>query len=279
MPRSFSAAAMGDVDIIGLGAWSERFVDWSALAQGFRTGTWQSEAVLQPARIAARERRRAPKQVKMAIEVMSQACDMAGLEPASVATVFSSAMGDMEITDYMCSALAVIPREISPTRFHNSVHNAPGGYWSIATGSHAPASAVSAYRYTAPMAFLEAAIQALEEDMPVLAVTQEMAAPVALRDTCPTDTDFAAAFLLAPTGRGATPVAAVRFALRREAASWPQMPHDLAGAYCDHPGAGLLPLLAAIAMPGAKRAPVRMTFPLSAGSSIELVLSTGAADG
>ncbi|MEX2497164.1 MAG: beta-ketoacyl synthase chain length factor [Woeseia sp.] len=270
---------MGNVAIIGLGAWSERFADWSALARGLRTGAWDRNAVLQPARIASRERRRAPKQVKMAIEVMSQACEMADLEPASVATVFSSAMGDMDITNYMCSALAMSPREISPTRFHNSVHNAPAGYWSIATGSHTPASAISAYRYTAPMSFLEAAIQAIEENVPVLVVTQETAAPVALKDTCPTDTDFSAAILLAPSDRSTTPVATVRFTLRSEAASWPHTPHDLANAYSDHPGAGLLPLLAAIAMPGAERVPVRLTFPVSAGSSIEVVLSTGAADG
>jgi lambda repressor-like predicted transcriptional regulator len=150
----------------------------------------------------------------MAIEVMSQACAMAGREPDTVATVFSSAMGDMQITDYMCHALAVTPREISPTRFHNSVHNAPSGYWSIATGSQAPASAVSAYRYTAPMALMEAAVQVLEEGLPVLVVTQEMAAPVPLKHTCPTDRDFAAALLLAPPDPATEPLASLIFEVR-----------------------------------------------------------------
>lgn len=269
---------MGDVDIVGLGAWSERFANWSELATGVRTGTWQGGTPLQPARIAPRERRRAPKPVKMAIEVMSQACDMAGREPASVATVFSSAMGDMQITDYMCSALAVRPREISPTRFHNSVHNAPSGYWSIATGSHAPASAISAYCYTAPMAFLEAAIQALEEKVAVLVVTQEMAAPVALKDTCPTDCDFAAALLLAPVGYSAAPLVSVHFDVRGEASGWPALPRDLEGEFSIHPGAGLLPLLAAIALDTAQ-APRYLSFPLSTLSRMELVLGPGAADG
>jgi hypothetical protein len=269
---------MGDVDVLGLGAWSERFANWSALATGVRTGEWHGGAQLQPSRIAPRERRRAPKPVKMAIEVMSQACDMANTEPASVATVFSSAMGDMQITDYMCSALAVTPREISPTRFHNSVHNAPSGYWSIATGSHAPASAISAYRYTAPMAFLEAAIQALEENVAVLVVTQEMAAPVALKDTCPTDSDFAAALLLAPAGYSPKPLVSVQFSVQGEASGWPALPRDLEREFTMHPGAGLLALLTAIASETAQ-ASRRLSFPLSARSRLELVFRAGAADG
>ncbi|MGH6886984.1 MAG: beta-ketoacyl synthase chain length factor [Geminicoccales bacterium] len=248
---------------------------------GLRTGGWQSDALLQPARIAPRERRRAPKAVRMAIEVMSQACAMAGREPASVATVFSSAMGDMQITDYMCSALAATPREISPTRFHNSVHNAPSGYWSIATGSYAPASAVSAYRYTAPMALLEAAIQVLEENLPVLLVTQEMAAPPALKDTCPSDLDFAAALLLAPPGPAADPLASLGFEVRDGISDWPALPPNLAQDFAEHPGARLLPLLAGVAGIAARGAgaPIRMSYPLSAGSSVDLEVRTGTTGG
>ena len=37
-------------------------------------------------------------------------------------------------------------REVSPTRFHNSVHNAPAGYWSIATRSHEPSTSLCCRR-------------------------------------------------------------------------------------------------------------------------------------
>lgn len=269
---------MAEVAILGVGAWSERFADWDALVSGLRTGSWQSDAPLQPARIATRERRRAPKPVRMAIEVMSQACTMAGREPDSIATVFSSAMGDMRITDYMCSALAVTPREISPTHFHNSVHNAPSGYWSIATGSQAPASAVSAYRFTASMALMEAAVQSLEENLPVLLVTQEMAAPVALRHICPTDRDFAAALLLAPPESDTQPLASLIFDVRVASSEWPALPPDLEGDFANHPGARLLPLLVHIAT-GAAGTPQRLSYPLSGCSSLQLeVFTPGAAD-
>jgi hypothetical protein len=264
---------VNELSVIGLGAWSQQFSNWEELVNGLRTGRWQTETVLEPSRIAARERRRAPKSVKMAVEVMTQACDMARVEPQEVATVFSSSMGDMQITDYLCRSLASPPREISPTRFHNSVHNAPNGYWSIATGSHAPASAVSAFLFTAPVAFLEAAIQVVDSNGPVLLVTQEMAAPLPLRDTCPAIADFAAAILLAPPGYSDANKVSVRFATGGGRVDWPELPETLKEDFFEHPGARLLPFLAAMASPGTDEAPVRMSFPLSQCSSLMLSLT------
>ena len=43
------------------------------------------------------------------------------------------------INDYMCATLAATPTLISPTKFHNSVHNAAAGYW-----THRPPAATSA---------------------------------------------------------------------------------------------------------------------------------------
>ena len=37
---------------------------------------------------------------------------------------------------------------MSPTDFHNSVHNAAAGYWSIAVGARAPSSTISAYDFS-----------------------------------------------------------------------------------------------------------------------------------
>ena len=52
--------------------------------------------------------------------------------------------GDLAITDYMCETLATDPTAVSPTKFHNSVHNAAAGYWTIAAGAMEPATAISA---------------------------------------------------------------------------------------------------------------------------------------
>ncbi len=50
-----------------------------------------------------------------------------GRPAADLPCVFVSAHGDLSINDYACSTLATDPSVLSPTRFHNSVHNAAGG--------------------------------------------------------------------------------------------------------------------------------------------------------
>ena len=258
---------MANIDITGIGAWSPTFADWESLSTGLESGVWASDLVLQPELIPPRERRRAPQLVKMAIEVMDQACQMASLSPDDVAVVFSSAMGDMQITDYMCRALAESPKLVSPTRFHNSVHNAAPGYWSITTGAFTPASAVSAYEYTSTMAFLEAAIQVVEENTPVVLVTQEVAAPLPLYDTCPSDAPFSAALLMTPPGFSDTALCSLRFSVSQETAPWPELDSALRKDYGTNFGTRLLPLLTAIAN-GSR--PIDLSFPISASSSLSL---------
>lgn len=260
---------MIELDVIGMGSWCSRFGCWPEFVAGLRSNEWQDDAPLKPGIIPARERRRAPQLVKMAVEVMQQACTMAGCEPDDVAVVFSSAMGDMEITDYMCKALAESPRLISPTRFHNSVHNAAPGYWSIATASHSPASAVSAHEFTASMALLEAAIQSAEEDLPVLVVTQELAAPVALAETCPSEQPFSAAFLLAPRGSGGAALCTLQLTVVQRACEWPALPGSLQASLASNFGARLLPLMAAIAELQGDASQRTLGFPVSANTSIE----------
>ena len=70
----------------------------------------------------------------MALEVSLAACRAAGCDPATLPSVFASTHGDLAITDYMCETLATDPTAVSPTKFHNSVHNAAAGYWTIGYG-------------------------------------------------------------------------------------------------------------------------------------------------
>jgi hypothetical protein len=266
---------MTELDIVGLGAWSPYFSSWAELVAGLDKGGWQTETKLQPDLIAPRERRRAPQSVKLAVEVMGQACEMASVDPSAVATVFSSSMGDMQITDYLCKTLATTPEAVSPTKFHNSVHNAATGYWSIATESHSPANAVSARAYSASMAFLEAAVQAVEENVPVLLITQEMAAPPLLHHACPSDQPFSAAMLLAPVGYCESRISSVRFAITATSVDRPELPGDLRANLSSNFGTLLLPFLAAVAKVGAggkEHASTRFEFPLSEHSSISLSL-------
>ena len=97
-------------------------------------------AVLPPA-----ERRRASRLVKAALGVGLEAVTQAGADASALATVFSSSSGDGHNCHALCETLASDDRAVSPTRFHNSVHNAAAGYWGIATGAMAPCQVICAY--------------------------------------------------------------------------------------------------------------------------------------
>ena len=259
---------MTELQLIGLGTWSPKHGNWAEFCTGVTTGDWRDDVMLQPDLIPPRERRRAPQLVKMAIEVMDQACKIADLAPDDVAIVFSSVMGDLQITDYMCTALAQTPKLVSPTKFHNSVHNAAPGYWSITTGAFCPASAVSAYEFTSTMALLEASVQAVEEQTPVLCVTQEIAAPLALMDTCPSEVPFSAAFLLAPAGYSDAPLATLRFAVEPGEAEWPALEEGFA-EFASNMSARLLPWLASLA----RGDDANLSFPVNAATRIVISAS------
>jgi hypothetical protein len=147
--------------------------------------------------------------------------------------------GDLAITHEMCATLAADPRELSPTRFHNSVHNAPAGYWTVATGCHAPSSAVSAWRRSFAAGLFEAAVQAGADATPVLYAAYDGTATGPLADVVSASAPFALAFVLAPE-HGARTLATLR--LWHEANAVPDI---------IDPAAATLPLLAAIAHGGA----------------------------
>ncbi len=80
----------------------------------------------------------------------------------------------MAITDYMCGTLARAPTTLSPTRFHNSVHNAAAGYWSIATGCRQPYCALGAGQYTFAAGLFAAALQVCADETDVLLVAYDI---------------------------------------------------------------------------------------------------------
>lgn len=238
---------MIEADLLGVGVWGYQFSNWADFVTGIRTGQWQEGTGLKPALLSSNVARRAPRTVKMAVEVMHQACLMASVSPEDLVVTYSCAMGDSDITDQLCRTLASEPRLLSPTLFHNSVHNAPVGYWSISTGTHAPVNAIAAYEHSAPVALLEAAIQVIEENTMVLLVTQEVQMPKALASECASRSPFSSALVLARKGAHAAPLATLKLAAGEGAAPWPPLPEGLRARLSGNPGATLVPVLAALA--------------------------------
>ena len=161
--------------IAGIGFWTDGLPSWEAARAFAATGVLPGQAPARPAPglLAPNERRRAPDTVAVALAVAQAACAAAGLDPAALPSVFASTHGELAITDYMCETLARAPADISPTRFHNSVHNAAAGYWTIGTGCVKPATALSAYRATFAQGLLEALVQLVAGNEGVLLVAYD----------------------------------------------------------------------------------------------------------
>ena len=247
--------------VSGIGAWGPGFGNWAELLEGVRNGQWADDVPLRPERIPPRERRRSPAFVKMAVEVMSQACTAADVDPRELAVVFATAMSDMQTNDYMCRVLVDTPAAVSPTKFHNSVNNAATGYWSIATGSLAASNALCAFQHSAGMGLLEAATQVVAERRPVLLVVQDEAAPPPLEHICPSTVDLAFAALLEPAGSHSRALAHWRLETAAEAAPQAALSAAVGQRFAGNPAADLLPFLLAHAEHDAKGATV--TIPLS----------------
>ncbi len=187
--------------IEGLAFWSPALPGWPLARAAFRG---EGAAVEPPAKrpspeiLAAAERRRAPDSVALALEVATLAMADAGRQGQSLASVFTSAHGDLAVSDYMCTTLASQPALISPTRFHNSVHNAPAGYWTIGTGCMAASSAVSAFTQSFAAGLLEAATQCVADDVAVLLVAFDIQAVGALASVTASTGLLACALVLAP---------------------------------------------------------------------------------
>lgn len=147
--------------IAGVGFWCNGLPDWDSACTFARTGVLPTDAPVKPSPqlLPANERRRAPETVAVALDVAMAACRAAGHDPATLPSVFTSTHGELAITDYMAATLASDPKAISPIRFHNSVHNAAAGYWTIGTGCTRPTTALSAYQASFAEGLLEALLQ------------------------------------------------------------------------------------------------------------------------
>jgi hypothetical protein len=173
-----------------------------ALAQEVMLGTRPHIAeptrVQPPARLPPAERRRAGDAIKVAMAVADEAVTAAATDPQTLATVFASSSGEGTNCHTICETLASDNRLISPTRFANSVHNAPSGYWHIAVAGRAPSTSICAYDGSFAAGLIEAASKAIQLGRPVLLVASDTPYPDPLHATRPLPHSFGMALLLTP---------------------------------------------------------------------------------
>jgi hypothetical protein len=185
--------------IEGVGVRGPGLADWHT-TQDVLTGRSAYEAaptqLVAPALLPPAERRRVGKSVKLALQVALEAVTHSGRDATTLASVFTSSSGDGDNCDAICRALAT-DRLISPTRFHNSVHNAPAGYWSIAAQATAASTSLCAFDASFAAGLVDAMTQLACGTDAVLLVVYDAPYPEPLFASRPTPDSFGIALVMA----------------------------------------------------------------------------------
>lgn len=218
-----------------------------AVLAGLETYVPAAAVVTAPRQLPPAESRRTGVPVRLALAVAHEAFAHAGRDAASTATVFASSSGDGDNVHEILETLASPDRALSPTRFHNAVHNAAAGYWSIAVRCHEPSTSLCAYDASFAAGLLDAATQVAVEQKPVALIVYDHPYPQPLHAKRPLGGSFAAALILAPA-RGAQGSAALDIAIAPGNAPVTTVANGaLEALRTSNPAARCLPLLAALA--------------------------------
>ena len=191
---------MISLQLLGIGLIGPGLDSWQAskqlLLDGGRLYQPRDTVIPTPSLLRANERRRTTPTIKLALAVAEQCLADSAVDPRDLFTVFASSHGDMQISDSLCRTLATEDKPVSPTLFHNSVHNAPAGYWSIATGSRRTSTSLAVADASFPAALLEALLQSQTSNSPVMLVCYDYPAPYPLSSVAPLASPFAVAMVV-----------------------------------------------------------------------------------
>ncbi|WP_354683663.1 beta-ketoacyl synthase chain length factor [Cupriavidus necator] len=198
-----------------------------------------------PAGLPAAERRRTGPTVRLALGVGQQAVAASGCDAAQLPAIFASSSADGFNFHAICEALAEPDPLMSPTRFHNSVHNATAGYWSIASGAMRTSNVLCAMDGSLGAGLLECVLQASADAESCLLIAYDTGYPEPLHSFRPIPDPFGVALVVTPQPTSRS-VARIGVALTHAPAT--VMPEAaLETLRTSAPAARVLPLLAAIA--------------------------------
>jgi Beta-ketoacyl synthase, N-terminal domain len=241
---------MTRVFIDGIGVFGTGFANWQQTREVLRGDAAYTATDLplpSPEWLPAAERRRTSDIIRLALCAGREALEDAGQAIDDTYTVFSSSGGSGEVIHQICESLATAEREVSPTRFHNSVHNAPAGYWGIATRSEWPSTSLCAHDASFAAAVIESVAQAMSTDKPVLLLAHDLRYPEPLNGVRPVMGTFSVAMLMrkaiAPTSKFELDVSIAS----RDTEVTKHADQALEAFRMRNPAAHSLPLLAALA--------------------------------
>jgi hypothetical protein len=254
-------AFLGAVSVFGPG-----LPGWDA-SRAILAGTepWTMAEALPPAPaiLAPGDRRRAGATTRFALAAAAEATES---EPdrAAFETVFASGNGDGAVVGGILDALHEPGGVVSPTQFHNSVHNAAAGYWHIAVGSTLPSVSLGGHDGAFAAGLLAAMGAVATRGQPVLLVAYDTPMTAPLSGVRPTAFPFATACLLRPAAEGGQAALELRYVAEAAPEATPGDALDALAA--GNPAARALPLLRALA---ARRA-ARIHLPLLPDAHLDL---------
>ena len=220
------------------------------------------------------ERRRTGVPVKLAIATGCEAIAQSQRNPSELPAVFASSAGDGENMHCIFEMLANDGREVSPTRFHNSVHNAPSGYWSIATKSMESSTSVACFDASFVAGLIEAATQTLAGGNAVVLIAYDAPYPQPLHAARSISTTFGVALVL-HSRKTDHSLAELEIDISRgNHASTPIANAELEAMRVGTPAARSLPLLATLAALNSKKTDLsgKIYFDYIAGNQLDVVV-------
>ena len=228
---------MRPVYVRGIGFFSPGFRDVRAWCRGDPdpdAGTPKASLLAGPLR------RRASLLTRIGVDVLQQAIAGAGCDPETTVSVWGTAHGEHSMAVALLAMMRRREGKLSPTQFHNSVHNTASGYASIATANGSASTTLTGGPELVFSAFLEAwcHLEAGAGDVALVLADEPLEGPFEGREAC---APLAIAFCLSARKEGAL---AVLSGLRRDAVAPEKRHESFGGLYVS----AALPLLERIAM-------------------------------
>jgi hypothetical protein len=190
---------MKPVYVRGLGFWTPGFASPEAWCRGEPDPSVDAPEV---ALLSGPLRRRATGLTRVAVEVLHQAIHTLDRDVATIPIVWATAHGEHSTAMKILGMMRSGEGKLSPTHFHNSVHNTASGYASIALGNCSPSTTVTGGVELVASSFLEAAchLEATAEDAVVVLADEPLQPPFNCSDGA---APLALAFCLSSRSEGA----------------------------------------------------------------------------
>ncbi|WP_019895154.1 beta-ketoacyl synthase chain length factor [Hydrogenovibrio halophilus] len=220
-----------------------------------------------PQFLPANERRRTTDTIKLALRTAEDTCRHLSPQARSqLPAVFACVDGDTAISAKMTQAILSDEPMVSPIHFHNSVHNAPAGYWMIGQRNQKAASALSAGEYQLGNSLLETFSQLEEVEPHAMLILYDLPIDPIIENHQPDIVPFGAGLVLSiqPAAN-----ALATLEMQVKPGSQPSPESEWFGA---NQAAQILPLLQALA----RQKTASFTYPLSPDLHLSVHLQPGA---